>query len=144
MQSLEGSLRRTPTDDELAAELGVSKADLQDMLEKVSFTSIVAFDEALNVGSERGERLALVDTLQDLTAIGPEENVDDMEIKRLLTEAIGRLSEREQKVVALYYFEGMTLAQIGGILGVTESRVCQIHTKAVLSLRSKLLERIAG
>jgi RNA polymerase sigma factor FliA len=144
MQKLEGELRRTPTDEELADEIGVSKGELADMLEKVSFTSIVALDEALNVGGERGERLALIDTLQDINAIGPEENVDDIETKRLLLEVIDRLSEREKTVVALYYFEGMTLAQIGGILGVTESRVCQIHTKAVLSLRSKMLERIAG
>lgn len=144
MQSLEGRLQRTPTDQELAEELGVSMTDLQNTLEKVSFTSIVALDEALNVGSERGERLALVDTLQDITTMSPEENVDEIEIRRLLGEAVERLSEREQKVIALYYFEGLTLAQIGGILGVTESRICQIHTKAVLSLRSKLLERIAG
>ena len=141
MQHLEGKLKRTPTDEELAVEVGVSLNDLQDMLEKVSFTSVVALDEALNVGGEDGGRVALVDTLQDLTSVGPEENVDDVETKRLLVEAIERLSEREQKVVALYYFEGLTLAQIGGILGVTESRICQIHTKAVLSLRSKMLER---
>lgn len=144
MQTLEGRLKRTPTDEELATEIGVSREELQDMLEKVSFTSIVALDETLNVGGERGERLALVDTLQDLTAVGPEENVDDLETKRLLIEAVERLSEREQKVIALYYFEGLTLAQIGGVLGVTESRVCQIHTKAVVSLRTKMMERIAG
>ncbi len=76
--------------------------------------------------------------------IGPEEKVDEIEMRRLLGEAVARLSEREQKVIALYYFEGLTLAQIGNILGVTESRVCQIHTKAVLSLRSKMLDREAG
>ncbi|MBW3562198.1 MAG: RNA polymerase sigma factor WhiG [Actinobacteria bacterium] len=144
MQHLEGKLKRTPTDEELAAEVGVSLTVLEDMLEKVSFTSVVALDEALNVGGEDGGRVALVDTLQDLTSVGPEENVDDVETKRLLVEAIERLSEREQKVIAFYYFEGLTLAQIGGILGVTESRICQIHTKAVLSLRSKMLERSNG
>ncbi len=144
MQALEGRLQRTPSDEELAQELGVSLRELQTMLEKVSFISIVALDETLSVGGERGERLALVDTLRDVTSIGPEEKVDENEIRRLLGEAVTRLSEREQKVIALYYFEGLTLAQIGNILGVTESRVCQIHTKAVLSLRSKLLERNAG
>ncbi|MDP8960158.1 MAG: RNA polymerase sigma factor WhiG [Actinomycetota bacterium] len=143
MQALEGRLHRTPSDQELADELGVSLRELQTMLEKVSFISIVALDETLSAGGERGERLALVDTLQDVTSIGPEEKVDEIEIRRLLGEAVGRLSEREQQVIALYYFEGLTLAQIGKILGVTESRVCQIHTKAVLSLRSKLIEREA-
>lgn len=144
MQHLEGKLKRTPTDEELAVEVGVSVEVLRDMLETVSFTSVVALDESLNVGGEDGGRTALVDTLQDVTSIGPEENVDDLETKQLLVETIERLSEREQKVIALYYFEGLTLAQIGGILGVTESRVCQIHTKAVVSLRSKMLDRISG
>ncbi len=144
MQYLEAKLKRTPTDEELAAEVGVSLPDLHDMLEAVSFTSVVALDESLNVGGEDGGRVALVDTLQDVTTVGPEENVDDVETKALLVEAIERLSDREQKVIALYYFEALTLAQIGGILGVTESRVCQIHTKAVLSLRSKMLDRTAG
>ncbi|MDP9022807.1 MAG: RNA polymerase sigma factor WhiG [Actinomycetota bacterium] len=143
MQHLEGVLQRTPTDDELAEELGVSLAELHATLERVSFTAVVALDETLNVG-DGGERIALVDTIQDLSAVGPEERLDEIETLRLLGDAIRRLSEREQKVVALYYFEGLTLAQIGGVMGVTESRICQIHTKAVLSLRAKLLDRIAG
>ena len=144
MQKLEGSLRRTPTDEELAAELGIEQSELQDMLTKISFTSIVALDEALNVGGERGEKLALVDTLQDAAAIDPEQSYDEIEMRSLLGEVVQRLTDRERTVIGLYYFEGLTLSQIGEILGVTESRVCQIHTKAVLSLRSKLLDRIAG
>ncbi|MBW3578684.1 MAG: RNA polymerase sigma factor WhiG [Actinobacteria bacterium] len=142
MQHLEGVLQRTPTDEELAEELGVSLAELHATLERISFTAVVALDETLKVG-DSGERVALVDTIQDVSAVGPEERLDQIETLRLLGDAIRRLSEREQKVVALYYFEGMTLAQIGGVIGVTESRVCQIHTKAVVSLRTKLLDRIA-
>ena len=139
---LEGRLQRTPTDEELAEELDLTESELADMLSQVSLTSMVALDEAFDLGG--GDHITLVDTLQDANTVQPEENIDEKETRRLLREAIGRLSEREQTVIALYYFEGLTLAQIGEILGVTESRVCQIHTKSVLSLRSKLLDRIRG
>ncbi len=142
MARLEAQLHRTPTDEEIADELEISVEKFQLMLSKVSLTNMVALDDALSVHD--GERLTLVDTLQDTNVIMPEAQVDELETRRLLKEAIGRLSEREQQVLALYYFEGMTLAQIGKILGVTESRICQIHTKSVLSLRTKLLDKIAG
>ena len=142
MQRLEQKLERSPTDAEIAEELGVSQEELEDMLSAVSMTSIAALDDAFDIGE--GERVSLKDTIEDNTQIGPEEHLDDLEMRRLLREAIGRLSDREQTVLGLYYFEGMTLAQIGGVLGVTESRICQIHTKAVIRLRTKLQERIAG
>jgi RNA polymerase sigma factor FliA len=142
MQRLEQKLERSPTDAEIAEELGVSQEELEDMLSAVSMTSIAALDDAFDIGE--GERVSLKDTIEDNTQIGPEEHLDDVEMRRLLREAIGRLSDREQTVLGLYYFEGMTLAQIGGVLGVTESRICQIHTKAVIRLRTKLQERIAG
>lgn len=136
MQELEAAQGRSPSENELATHLGWSLEELQDTLARMSMTSIAALDEVLDVGD--GDRITLVDTLQDLTAVLPDESLDDAETKRLLRETLTRLTEREQTVVGLYYFEGMTLAQIGDVLGVTESRVCQIHTKAVLSLRTKL------
>jgi RNA polymerase sigma factor for flagellar operon FliA len=142
MQRLEHRLHRSPTDEELADELGVSGDELDEMLSSVSMTSIAALDDAFDVGE--GEKVTLKDTIEDDTMVSPEEHVDDEEMRRLLRDAITRLSDREQTVLGLYYFEGMTLAQIGGILGVTESRICQIHTKAVFRLRTKLQERIAG
>ena len=142
MQVLETQLKRTPSDEELADELGWTLPELQDTLTRMSMTSIAALDEVLDVGE--GDRITLVDTLQDLTVSLPEESLDDEEMKRLLRETLTRLSEREQTVLGLYYFEGMTLAQVGDVLGVTESRICQIHTKAVLSLRTKLGEVMRG
>jgi RNA polymerase sigma factor FliA len=142
LQRLEARLQRSPSDEELAQELGVSMEELEDMLSSVSMTSIAALDDAFDVGD--GDRISLKDTIEDPSIVTPEEHVDDLEMRRLLRDAITRLSEREQTVLGLYYFEGMTLAQIGDILGVTESRICQIHTKAVLRLRGKLQERIAG
>ena len=140
--SLETRLRRTPTEEELAAELEMSLKDLRTALSQVSLTSLVALDETF--GSEDDDRQALVDTIQDPRQITPEGTIEEAEQKRLLSESIARMSEREKTVVVLYYFEGMTLAQIGEVLGVTESRVCQLHTKAVLGLRARLMERMAG
>jgi RNA polymerase sigma factor FliA len=139
LTTLETRLRRTPTESELAAELGLGLKELRAMLTQVSLTSLVALDESL--GGEEGERQALVDTLQDPKAPDPESSYEDTELKAMLGEAIARMSEREKTVVVLYYFEGMTLAQIGEVLGVTESRICQLHTKAVLGLRAKMVER---
>jgi RNA polymerase sigma factor FliA len=140
VQRLESELRRSPTEEELAADLDWTVEELQDTLARVSMTSVAALDETLDVGD--GDRISLVDTLQDLAAELPEDSFDALETKQLLRQTITRLSEREQTVLGLYYFEGMTLAQIGDVLGVTESRVCQIHTKAVLSLRAKLGEKL--
>ncbi len=136
MQRLESELHRSPTDEEITAELGWTIDELHDTLARISMTSIAALDEVLDVGD--GDRITLVDTLQDLNVTLPEDSLDREESRRLLRDTLERLTEREQTVIGLYYFEGMTLAQIGDVLGVTESRVSQIHTKAVLSLRAKL------
>ncbi len=133
---------RSPTDEELADLLGITEEDLAGMLTKISLTNVAALDEQF--GSGDGERLSLVDTITDPDADSPESSFDQVEMRDMLGQAIGRLSERERTVLGLYYFEGMTLAQIGEILGVTESRVCQIHTKSVMSLRAKLQARISG
>jgi RNA polymerase sigma factor FliA len=140
---LEAELHRSPSDEELAAAVDMTVVELEETLTKMSLTSVAALDEVLDVG-EGGDRISLVDTLQDLTTVMPEDSLDEQETKQMLRDAIGRLSEREQTVLGLYYFEGMTLAQVGDVLGVTESRICQIHTKAVMSLRAKLAERITG
>jgi RNA polymerase sigma factor FliA len=139
---LESQLGRSPSEQELAAELGMALRELRTSLAQVSLTSIVALDEPF--GREENERQSLIDTLRDPHAPDPEASYQDSELKALLAEAVNRMSEREKTVIVLYYFEGMTLAQIGEVLGVTESRVCQIHTKAVLGLRAKMLQRAYG
>ena len=100
--------------------------------------SVVALDELLSVGSERGDRLSLVDTLEDKGAEDPVAIFESQEMKGILANSINRLGEREKIVITLYYYEGLTLAEIGQVLGVTESRVCQMHTKAVIQLRAKM------
>jgi RNA polymerase sigma factor for flagellar operon FliA len=136
--SLEATLLRTPTDAEVATELGMSEPDLQDILRQISFVGVAALDEVFMVGGDRTDRTTLGDTIPDATA-GPVALFEDKESKEILAQAIMQLGERERTVLSLYYYEGLTLAEIGEILGVTESRVCQIHTKAVLQLRARML-----
>jgi RNA polymerase sigma factor for flagellar operon FliA len=134
--TLEARLLRTPTDAEVAGELGISETELQTMFAQISLTGVVALDEILT-GADRGETTTLGDTLPARES-GPHSDFETAEIKQILTKAINRLGDREKIVLTLYYYEGLTLAEIGKVLSVTESRVCQIHTKAMLQLRSKI------
>jgi RNA polymerase sigma factor FliA len=139
--ALEARLHRTPTENEVAGELGIALDDLHAIFSQVSFVNVIALDELLNVGGERGDKLSLVDTLEDTKAEDPVAAFESEETKYLLARAINTLPEREKIVVTLYYYEGLTLAEIGQVLGVTESRICQMHTKAVLQLRGKLADQ---
>ena len=139
--ALESRLHRTPTEPEVAEELGISLDELHTIFSQVSFVNVIALDELLNVGGERGDKLSLVDTLEDTKAEDPVQAFETEETKYLLARAINTLPEREKIVVTLYYYEGLTLAEIGQVLGVTESRICQMHTKAVLQLRGKLADQ---
>ena len=133
---LEGELHRTPSDSELAEELDLTDDQLQTTLGQISFTGLVALDEML-AGSDRGDSMTMGDTLAD-DGLGPVAAYEVEEMRQILADSISRLPEREKTVLTLYYYEGLTLAEIGSILGVTESRVCQIHTKAVIQLRSRM------
>ena len=136
---LETMLKRAPSEKEMAERLGMSLGELHDVITQISFVSVLALDEMLSVGSDRGEQISLLDTLAD-RSVDPTTGLEGQETRGLLAAAINSLSEREKIVVTLYYFEGLTLAEIGDILGVTESRVCQIHTKAVGQLRLQFVE----
>ena len=139
-QSLEARLQRTPTEAEVAAEMGIRLDELHAIFSQVSFVNVVALDELLHAGGERGDKMTLGDTLEDPKAPDPISLFEGEETKYILARAINTLPEREKIVVTLYYYEGLTLAEIGQVLGVTESRICQMHTKAVLQLRGKLTE----
>ncbi len=139
--ALEARLHRTPTEAEVAGELGIALEDLHTIFGQVSFVNVVALDELLTAGGEKGDKLSLVDTLEDTKAEDPVAAFETEETKYLLAKAINTLPEREKIVVTLYYYEGLTLAEIGQVLGVTESRICQMHTKAVLQLRGKLADQ---
>ncbi|HEX9890484.1 MAG TPA: RNA polymerase sigma factor WhiG [Actinomycetota bacterium] len=135
---LEAKLRRAPTEEEIAEHLGISVSELHEVVTQISFVSVMALDEMVGGGDEGGEKRTLLDTLADAGSADPMSELEGQEMRGMLSAAINDLSEREKIVITLYYFEGLTLAEIGEILGVTESRVCQIHTKAVGGLRTNL------
>jgi RNA polymerase sigma factor for flagellar operon FliA len=139
-QNLENKLKRPPSDAEIAEEMGVTVDELTAIYTQLSTVSLVALDELMSGEGERGDKTSLVETLEDTRTESPMEAFESEEMKSILAEAINRLPEREKVVVTLYYFEGLTLAQIGEVLGVTESRICQMHTKAVLALKGKITE----
>jgi RNA polymerase sigma factor for flagellar operon FliA len=135
---LEHRLQRAPTDEEMAAELQVTVEEFQASLLEISNSTIVALDEPWAVSDSSGDEVSLLDTIQDPNAPDPTQVVDASELKDRIADAIARLPEREKLVIALYYYENLTLREIGEVLGVTESRVSQLHTKAVLRLRSRM------
>ncbi len=135
MAKLEAKHHRPPTDAEVAEELDVTQSQLANMYKQISSLGVVALDEMLAGGD--GDSLTLGDTLADRRD-GPGTTYERSESRQLLAQAINKMSEREKIVLTLYYYENLTLAEIGGVLGVTESRVCQIHTKAVIQLRSRM------
>jgi RNA polymerase sigma factor for flagellar operon FliA len=138
LDELEHRLKRSATEEELAEHMGMPLDALQTRLGEIASLGFVALDELLDPG-ERGSA-TLGDLLSDPKSMDPGGSFEKQETRYFLTDAISRLADRERLVVTLYYYEGLTLAEIGGVLGVTESRICQIHTKAVMSLRNRMME----
>jgi RNA polymerase sigma factor for flagellar operon FliA len=134
---LEAKLGRAPTDEEIAGKLGVTQEELDDDLFQISRTSIAALDELWTV-SGGGDQVSLIDTIEDTSGPSPTTALDETELREAMADAIARLPEREKIVITLYYYEELTLREIGEVLGVTESRVSQLHTKAVLRLKARL------
>ena len=136
---LEGELRRTPSDAEVAERLEMDVTELRTVFAQIATVNVAALDELLGSG-ERGDSLSLGDTLEDHRTPDPAGSFETRETKFLLARAIEQLGEREKIVLVLYYYENMTLAEIGRILGVTESRISQMHSAAMLRLRATLVE----
>jgi RNA polymerase sigma factor FliA len=134
---LESKLGQAPTDEQIAGKIGISVEELDESLTDISRSSIAALDELWSSSGE-GDQVSLLDTIEDRSGPQPSEALDETELRETLADAIARLPEREKLVVTLYYYEELTLREIGEVLGVTESRVSQLHTKAVLRLKSRL------
>jgi RNA polymerase sigma factor for flagellar operon FliA len=134
---LERRLHRAPTDEEIAAKVGITTDELENSLSEISRSSMAALDELWSP-SGGGDQIALIDTIEDEDAPDPEFSLEQAEMREALGDSIARLPEREKLVVTLYYYEELTLREIGEVLGVTESRVSQLHTKAVLRLKARL------
>jgi RNA polymerase sigma factor for flagellar operon FliA len=135
--ALEKELMRAPTDEEIAKKLGVTGEELEESLHEISRSTVAALDELWSP-SGGGDQIALIDTIEDESGPDPLTSLEQSEVKEALAEAIAGLPEREKLVVTLYYYEELTLREIGEVLGVTESRVSQLHTKAILRLKAHL------
>jgi RNA polymerase sigma factor for flagellar operon FliA len=137
MRRLESSLGRAASDEELADAMGVSVKDLGKTLLKISTTSILSLNDIWFTG-EDNDKISLGDSIESPRSMNPEAIVEKEEIRQVIIRTIDELPEKEKKVLVLYYYEDLTLKEIGKVLEVTESRVSQLHTKAIIRLRSKL------
>jgi RNA polymerase sigma factor for flagellar operon FliA len=130
-ESLEVSTGRAPTESEVAHKLSMSTDDVKKTLDEAHTFNLVALDEMLM------DRVA-GDSLAASSDESPEKRLEEKELLEVLTVTIDSLGDKEKQVVSMYYYDELTLKEIGAVLGVTESRISQIHSKAMLSLRTKM------
>lgn len=135
---LEHQLGRSATDDEICEALSIDKDQFSRLLRETSFTSFMSLEDVWTTDNNDGSPVRIMDTVEDTNTPDPVTMAIFEEKKKLISEAINKLPERERLVIALYYYEGLTLKEIGKVLGVSESRVSQMHTKAILRLRGRL------
>jgi RNA polymerase sigma factor for flagellar operon FliA len=135
--NLEAKLGRPANDNEIAGSLGVSEEELQQTLLKISGTSVLSLNDVWYLGDD-SDKISIGESIESPASMNPDTIVEKDEIKRVIVQAINELPDKEKKVLVLYYYEDLTLKEIGQVLDVTESRVSQLHTKAILRLRTKL------
>lgn len=141
-KKLEDSKGGVPSDEEIASELGVTIDEYNDMLTQIHGATVLSMDTFLKTkNNETSSDTRFISGLQAHDA--PTDEFDRAEMKSLLADAISRLNEKEQLVVSLYYYEELTLKEIGEVLNLTESRICQIHTAILNKLKSKLKHHFA-
>jgi RNA polymerase sigma factor for flagellar operon FliA len=137
ISTLEAQLGRMATDQEVAHSLGMDEAEYLKIIQKISGTSIISLNDLWYSGDEN-DKVSIGDSIESPSSLNPDVVVVNEEIRRVIVEAINELPDKEKKILVLYYYEDLTLKDIGRVLEVTESRVSQLHTKAILHLRSKL------
>jgi len=135
--SLEAKLGRPASDQEIATSLGVSEDDFMKTMLKISSTSVLSLNDVWYSGDD-ADKISIGESIESPSSMNPDSTVEREEVKRVIVQAISELPEKEKKVLVLYYYEDLTLKEIGQVLDVTESRVSQLHTKAILRLRAKL------
>ncbi|MGP1523159.1 RNA polymerase sigma factor WhiG [Treponema sp.] len=135
--ALESRLGRSPADEEVADAMNMSLADYHRMVLKVSGTSILSLNDVWYLG-EDADRMSIGDSIESPASLNPDVIVEREEVKRIITQAINELPEKEKMVLVLYYHEDLTFKEIGAVLQVTESRVSQLHKSANSHLRTKL------
>jgi len=135
-EKLEQKLGRLPKDDEMAKALELTPAQYEQLQGDIRPATFVCLDSL--VGSDEDNETTRHEWVADRTNDGPDENVADKELSRVIADRLEQLPEMQRKVLALYYFEDMRLREIAETFGVTESRICQIHSQAILAIRSYL------
>ena len=130
---LESELGRTATDEELAQKMNISIDELHEIYKKTNLISLISLDEYIEQNNDYS-----INSEKNSESEQPESYIEKQELKSLLKESIEKLPEREQKILILYYFEELTLKEISSIMGVSESRISQLHTKAIMRLKNKL------
>lgn len=141
---VEARLGRSASDTEVAEEMGISIAQLDKMLCDVRGMAVVSLDEVWTTEDESGNGLRPIEVIVDAGADDPLMHVEFEDRKRILAEAIAKLPEKERTVVTLYYYEGLTSKEISQILGVSQSRISQLHSKAVMRLKGRLQRHFAA
>jgi len=136
MLTLEAELKRVPTDDELSERLNLSLTEYHKLLDEVSATSLLSFDRPFT--TDEGQASNLYDVVENQYNDSPLDIMERKEIKTLMVKLINSLPEQEKLVMALYYYEELTLKEIGQVLDISESRVSQIHTKIIINLKNKI------
>ncbi|MEW6483011.1 MAG: FliA/WhiG family RNA polymerase sigma factor [bacterium] len=139
---LEKKYGRPATEEEVCEELEITKEEFNQILLDISGTTIISLDEVWYLGEDNYEILG-IDTIQASQSQNPEVIIEKEEVKDILAGAISRLSEKERETIALYYYEDLTLKEIGKVLNVTESRVCQLHANAITKLKVSIRKKIA-
>lgn len=134
---VENKLGRAATDEEIANELHMDLREFYNIMTKLSGSSILSLNDVWYTGDEN-DKISIGDTLESHASLSPEVIIEKDEIKQIIINAISTMPEKEKKVIVLYYYEDLTLKEIGQVLDITESRVSQLHTKAIMRLRSKL------
>jgi len=137
ISNLEAQLGRTATDQEIANAMGMDESEYMKTMQKISGTSIISLNDLWYSGDDN-DKVSIGDSIESPSSMNPDVVVVNEEIRRVIIEAINDLPDKEKKILVLYYYEDLTLKEIGRVLQVTESRVSQLHTKAILHLRSRL------
>lgn len=135
VEELQSKLLREPSDEEISQRMGVSMKELNDIQGYVNYISMMSLETIL-YGED--EDMSLLNSIEDTTSPSPQKNLEEKEKLEYLRRALDNLKERDRMILNLYYYEGLTLKQVGEVLSVSESRVCQLHSRAILNLRKEI------
>lgn len=135
VEKLQNKFLREPTEDEIIKEMAITREELNQITGYVNYMSMTSLDSML---FSEDDEVMVINSVEDVNSPSPEKTLEDKEMYEYLTKALSMLREKDRLVLNLYYYERLTLKQIGTVLNVSESRVCQLHSKAIINLRNKI------